>query len=90
MCVRVRARARSVAGWAVMKRGLGSPEEEEDNSLHTAVMQQSHGHTQEKEITARKRERDREKRGSKVREVERGRAATLSAPKGGAQRASYT
>ncbi len=78
-----------VVGWAVLKWGLGSPEEEEDDSLHTAVMQQSHGHTQRKE-----RERTaitgREKRGSKVKEVERGGAATLSAPKGGAQKASYT
>lgn len=72
-----------------MKRGLGSPEEEEDESLHTAIMQQSHGRTHKKETerTAKNRKRKGEKRGSKVREVERGRAATLSAPKG---KASYT
>lgn len=70
------------------EEGLGSPEEEEDDSLHTAVMQQSHGHTQKRDNSRRKKRK--EKRGSKVREVERGRAAIRLAPKGGAQRAIYT
>jgi hypothetical protein len=47
-------------------------------------------HKEKKRENSQNRKREEEKRGSKVREVERGRAATLSAPKGGAQKASYT